>query len=66
MPELSKEQKDAIIKRRGSKSGKTGVKHPPGKLVIHHRNRNPKNNAPKNLVVLTKQEHKDLHRRAKK
>ena len=66
MPELSKEQKDEIIKRRGSKSGKTGVKYPPSELVIHHRNRNPKNNDPKNLVVLTEKEHKDLHKRAKK
>lgn len=66
MPELSKEEKDKIIERRGCKSGKTGIKHPPSKLVIHHINRNPKNNDPKNVVVLTEKEHKDLHNRAKK
>ena len=63
---LSEEEKYKIKERRGFKSAKTGVKHPPSKLVIHHPNRNPKNNAPKNVVVLTIQEHKDLHERAKK
>ncbi len=66
MPELSKVQKDAIIARREGKSGKTGVKHPPSKLEVHHRDRNTKNNDPKNLVLLTIKEHDDLHKRAKK
>ena len=65
MPELSKEEKDKIIERRGSKSSKTGIKHPPSKLVIHHINRNTQNNATKILVVVTEKEHEDLHTRAK-
>ena len=66
MPELSKEEKDKIIERRGGKSAKTGVKHPKSQLVIHHINRNTLNNDPKNLKVLTEKEHKDLHKRTKK
>ena len=66
MPELSKEQKDAIIARRGNKSDKDGKTHRTSTLVIHHKNRKPTDNRPKNLRVLTDQEHKDLHKRAKK
>jgi len=61
---LSEEEKHEIMKRRGFKSDKTGQKHPPSELVIHHIDRNPKNNKPENLMVLTEQEHKDLHKRA--
>lgn len=63
---LSEQEKYKIIKRRGFKSNKTGKKHPLSKLVIHHKDRNPQNNNPKNLRVLTIKEHKDLHKRAKK
>jgi len=66
MPELIKDEKDKIIDRRGCKSDKTKIKYPPSKLVIHHKDRNTKNNAPENLVVLTEKEHDDLHRRTKK
>ena len=66
MPELTSKERDEIIRRRGSKSDKTGKKHPISNLEIHHTNRNPKNNDPKNLKVLTRKEHDDLHKRAKK
>jgi len=66
MPELTSEEREQIIRRRGSKSAKTGKKHPISSLVIHHKNRNPRNNDPRNLRVLTIKEHKDLHKRAKK
>ena len=55
---LSQEDKKAIIRRRGGDSDKSGKK---GDLEIHHKDRNPRNNAPQNLRVLTKREHKDTH-----
>jgi len=63
---LSEEEKYEIMKRRSFKSDKTGKKHPPSNLEIHHPNRNPKDNRPENLRLLTPKEHDDLHRRAKK
>jgi len=64
MAELTSEERMRIIKRRGYKSAKDGKKYPARQLEIHHMNRNPKNNNPKNLRVLTKKQHKDLHARA--
>jgi len=61
MAKLTPQQKIEIIIRRGYKSAKDGKKYPIGKLEIHHMNRNPENNDPKNLKVLTKKQHKDLH-----
>ena len=66
MPELTSEEREKIIRRRGSKSDKTGNKHPISNLEIHHKNRNRQNNDPGNLRVLTRKEHDDLHKRAKK
>lgn len=62
---LSDEEKHELMKRRGFKSDKTGQKHRPSNLEVHHKNRNPKDNRPENLRLLTKQEHKDLHKRRK-
>ena len=58
---LTPEQREEIIRRRGTKSDKTGVKSRIDNLEIHHKDRNPHNNDPKNLRVLTKKEHQDLH-----
>jgi hypothetical protein len=66
MAELTPKEREEIIRRRGSKSDKTGTKHPISNLEIHHKNRKPLNNDPTNLRVLTKKEHQDLHKRAKK
>jgi len=66
MPELTPKEKDEIIRRRGCKSDKTGKKHPISNLEIHHKDRNPRNNDPTNLRLLTPKEHTDLHKRAKK
>lgn len=57
---LSPKQKDEIIERRGGDSDKSGKTR---NLEIHHKDRNPGNNDPDNLRVLTKTEHKDLHAR---
>ena len=61
---LTSGQKEEIIRRRGIKSDKTGKKSQIRALEIHHKDRNPNNNDPKNLRVLTKKEHKDLHARS--
>ena len=61
---LTSEEKEKIIRRRGTKSDKTGGKSQIQVLEIHHKDRNPHNNEPKNLRVLTKKEHKDLHKRS--
>ena len=66
MPELTPEQRIAIIKRRGCRSEKTKRRFPISELVIHHKNRNPLDNRPENLRVLTKREHEELHKRAKR
>ena len=61
---LTSEEKEKIIRRRGTKSDKTGKKSRIDRLEIHHKDRNPNNNDPRNLRVLTKKEHKDLHKRS--
>ena len=61
---LSSNQKNEIIQRRGSKSDKTGKRHRPDNLEIHHKDRNPGNNDPDNLRVLTPKEHDSLHGRS--
>lgn len=61
---LSSSDRDEIIRRRGCKSNRTGKVHRISSLEIHHKNRNARNNDPRNLRVLTKKEHDDLHRRA--
>ena len=66
MPLLTSKEKEAIIRRRGCRSAKTGEKHRVSNLIIHHRNRNPENNDPKNLAVLTIKEHEALHKRMRK
>ena len=49
---LTKKQREEIIRRRGPKSDKTGKK---GRIDYLD---------PRNLRVLTKKEHDDLHRRS--
>lgn len=61
---LPSEEREAIIRRRGCQSDKDGQRHRISNLEIHHKNRNPQNNDPKNLRVLTKEEHRELHKRA--
>lgn len=63
---LTPEQREEIIRRRGTKSDKTGNKSRIDRLEIHHKDRNPDNNDPTNLRVLTKKEHQDLHDRSGK
>ncbi len=63
---LTPEERDKIIRRRGTKSDKTGKKSRIDYLEIHHKDRNPSNNDPRNLRVLTKNEHQELHARAGK
>ena len=60
---LSSEEKEAIIRRRGNVSDGDKKKHPISVLVIHHKDRNPHNNDPRNLRVLTEEEHQKLHGR---
>ena len=64
MSRLTQEERLAIIKRRGYRSDKDKERHQAKNLEIHHRDRNPENNDPKNLRVLTKKEHEELHKRA--
>ncbi|GAG18316.1 unnamed protein product [marine sediment metagenome] len=61
---LTPKQREEIIRRRGTKSDKTEKKSRIDSLEIHHKDRNPHNNDPKNLRVLTKKEHDELHKRA--
>ena len=61
---LTKKEREEIIRRRGTKSDKTGKKSRIDALEIHHKDRNQHNNDPQNLRVLTKKEHHDLHARA--
>jgi len=63
MSYLTSKEKEEIIRRRRNISDGDGKKHPINNLEIHHRDRNPNNNDPQNLRVLTKKEHKDLHER---
>ena len=64
MAKLTSSQREEIIRRRGTKSDKTGKKSRIDNLEIHHKDRNTNNNDPQNLRVLTKKEHDDLHGRA--
>jgi len=61
---LTPEQRAEIIRRRGTKSDKTGKKSRIDSLEIHHKDRNPQNNDPTNLRVLTTKEHQELHDRS--
>ena len=63
MPRLTSKQREDIIRRRGTKSDKTGDKSRIDALDIHHKDRNPENNDPRNLRVLKRKEHQDLHTR---
>ena len=60
---LTPAERETLIRRRGTKSDKTGKKSRIDYLEIHHKDRNPNNNNPKNLWVLTKKEHDELHAR---
>ena len=64
MGRLTPSEKEAIIRRRGCKSDSDGKVHRINNLEIHHKDRNPENNDPRNLRVLTEKEHDELHRRA--
>lgn len=64
MPFLSSAEKYAIKKRRGFRCNRDGKVHKPRSLVIHHKDRDPENNDPRNLRVLCRKHHNDLHRRA--
>ena len=66
MAELTSSKREEIIRRRGTKSDRTGKKSRIDNLEIHHKDRNINNNDLENLRVLTKKEHDDLHRRAGK
>ena len=66
MVELTPGQREEIIRRRGTKSDKTGNKSRIDRLEIHHQDRNTNNNDPQNLRVLTKKEHDELHKRTGK
>jgi len=61
MGKLTPQQREEIIRRRDCKSDKDGERHRIFNLVIHHKDRNPENNDPRNLRVLTEKEHQDLH-----
>lgn len=64
MSKLTQQERNKIIRRRGTKSDKTGKKSRIDALEIHHKDRDPHNNDPHNLRVLTKNEHDALHARA--
>jgi len=64
MSELTPAEKEEIIRRRGLRSDGDKQKHQMGNLEIHHKDRNPQNNDPANLRVLTKKEHQELHKGA--
>lgn len=64
MSKLTPDDREAIIRRRGCRSDGDGEVHRISNLEIHHRDRNTNNNTPRNLRVLTKKEHDELHSRA--
>ena len=66
MSKLTQEERLAIIKRRGYRSDKDKQRHQASNLEIHHKDRNPENDDRGNLRVLTKKEHQDLHKGAKR
>ena len=61
---LTNDERQVILNRRGHRSDGDGKVHRDSNLEIHHKDRDPTNNAPRNLRVLTKKEHDGLHRRA--
>ena len=63
MAKLTSEEREEIIRRRGCRSDVTGRTHRISSLEIHHRDRDPENNDPRNLRVMTRKEHQDLHKR---
>lgn len=63
MARLAANEREKIIRRRGCISDGDGKRHNISNLEIHHRDRNPENNDPRNLRVLTKKEHDELHSR---
>ncbi len=63
MTRLTPSKRETIIRRRGCISDKDGQKHRISNLEIHHKDRNRDNNDPRNLRVLTKKEHDELHGR---
>jgi hypothetical protein len=64
MSRLTPGERESIIRRRGCRSDGDGQVHRISNLEIHHKDRNPQNNNPQNLRVLTPEEHEELHRRA--
>lgn len=64
MSRLTPEKREEIIRRRDCRSDGDGKVHRIGNLEIHHKDRNTDNNDPRNLRVLTKKEHDELHSRA--
>ena len=63
MARLTSAKREESIRRRGTKSDKTGNKSQITNLEIHHKDRDTDNNDPKYLRVLTQKEHHDLHNR---
>ena len=63
MPRPSNNEREQIIRRRGCRSDGDGKVHQISNLDIHHKDRNPNNNNPRNLRVLTKKEHINLHKK---
>jgi hypothetical protein len=61
---LTPDDREEIIRRRGCRSDGDGKVHQIWNLEINHKDRDPHNNDPRNLRVLTIKEHDDLHRRA--
>lgn len=61
---LTESQRHAIIKRRGRQCERDGRVHAYGSLEIHHKDRNQGNDSPRNLRVLCKRHHQELHKRA--
>lgn len=62
MARLTSKEREAIIRRRKNISDGDGKFHPITNLEIHHKDRNPDNNDPKNLRLLTPEEHQELHK----
>lgn len=64
MSELTASERIRIIRRRGYICDADRRKHQLKTLEIHHKDRNRNNNDPRNLRVLCKKHHDDLHKRA--
>jgi hypothetical protein len=63
MTRPSSSEREKIIRRRRCRSDGDGKVHRISSLDLHHKDRNPNNNAPSNLRVLTKKEHINLHKK---